>query len=335
MPITNHLYINPGIGGIITGFNEEFTESCNQALFEPHDYARQVLGRYWPDLPKYDTEESLLSNLKHHSSGGVKQYVISGKYRKESQEIWEKIINIKRPNFFVIESLAILRSRGLVTLLSHFRKIGYDAEWHVISSSAFGATYKGERIWVIAYPKQDGFKEDRKFTKESGSMGKQLITDELFNAFRTKFNWHRPETSGDLPNQPRILRRDEGVSKNVDSTRIELLADEPCPVVSQFIAYCLNQYLNGNLNPRSLFVDNVYNIKISCLDKIQRYNKNRYFLDQRGVKYSTRNGGIHLVITCPAGAIIDCWPSTQTYKVRHTELEGSDFEEIISIYDKA
>ena len=51
-----------------------------------------------------------------------------------------------------IENVANLRSKGLISVLQDLWEIGYDAEWHCIPASAFGAPHRRDRIWIIAHP---------------------------------------------------------------------------------------------------------------------------------------------------------------------------------------
>ena len=57
-----------------------------------------------------------------------------------------------KPKYAIIENVANLRSRGLSRVLNDLWEIGYDAEWHCIPASAFGAPHRRDRIWIISYP---------------------------------------------------------------------------------------------------------------------------------------------------------------------------------------
>ena len=48
--------------------------------------------------------------------------------------------------------MANLRGKGLIRVLQDLWEIGYDAEWHCIPASAFGAPHRRDRIWIVAYP---------------------------------------------------------------------------------------------------------------------------------------------------------------------------------------
>ena len=63
-----------------------------------------------------------------------------------------RLINEVRPKYAIIENVANLRSKGLIAVLQDLWEIGYDAEWHCIPASAFGAPHRRDRIWIIAYP---------------------------------------------------------------------------------------------------------------------------------------------------------------------------------------
>jgi len=49
--------------------------------------------------------------------------------------------------------VANLRSTGLISVLQDLWEIGYNAEWHCIPASAFGAPHRRDRIWIIAPPR--------------------------------------------------------------------------------------------------------------------------------------------------------------------------------------
>jgi DNA (cytosine-5)-methyltransferase 1 len=62
------------------------------------------------------------------------------------------LINEIRPKYAIIENVANLRSTGLISVLQDLWEIGYNAEWHCIPASAFGAPHRRDRIWIIAHP---------------------------------------------------------------------------------------------------------------------------------------------------------------------------------------
>lgn len=64
---------------------------------------------------------------------------------------YARIIGEVRPKWAVIENSPLLRTRGLGTVLEDLDALGYDAQWHCIPASAVGAPHQRDRIWIVAY----------------------------------------------------------------------------------------------------------------------------------------------------------------------------------------
>ena len=43
-------------------------------------------------------------------------------------------------------------TRGMGVVLRDLSRLGFDAEWEVISACAVGATHARRRVWIVAYP---------------------------------------------------------------------------------------------------------------------------------------------------------------------------------------
>jgi len=70
----------------------------------------------------------------------------------ERSGMWKhmaRIIGEVRPRFVFVENSPMLTSRGLGTVLADLSKMGFDAEWGVISASNVGANHKRDRIWIV------------------------------------------------------------------------------------------------------------------------------------------------------------------------------------------
>jgi DNA (cytosine-5)-methyltransferase 1 len=50
------------------------------------------------------------------------------------------------------KQIYLKQCNGLARVLKDLWEIGYDAEWHCIPASAFGASHRRDRIWIISYP---------------------------------------------------------------------------------------------------------------------------------------------------------------------------------------
>jgi DNA (cytosine-5)-methyltransferase 1 len=60
-----------------------------------------------------------------------------------------RIISEVRPKYAFIENSPMLTSRGLERVLADLAKMGFDAEWGVLSAADVGANHIRERIWII------------------------------------------------------------------------------------------------------------------------------------------------------------------------------------------
>jgi len=61
-----------------------------------------------------------------------------------------RIIGEVRPQYAFIENSPMLTSRGLERVLADLAKMGFDAEWGVLSAADVGANHIRERIWICA-----------------------------------------------------------------------------------------------------------------------------------------------------------------------------------------
>jgi len=71
----------------------------------------------------------------------------------ERSGMWKemaRIISEVRPKYAFVENSPMLTTRGLGTVLSDFSKMGFDAEWGVLSAADVGANHLRERIWIVA-----------------------------------------------------------------------------------------------------------------------------------------------------------------------------------------
>lgn len=73
----------------------------------------------------------------------------------ERSGLWRefyRIVREIRPRYVAIENVAALLHRGLATVLGDLARIGYDAEWSVVSACSVGAPHVRRRLFVVAYP---------------------------------------------------------------------------------------------------------------------------------------------------------------------------------------
>ena len=160
----NVLDIFSGIGGFSIGL--EAVGMKTVAFCEINTFCRKILKKHWSSVPIFsDITTVHKGDLKTLPTidviaGGFPSQDISVAGKKEGIEakrsgLWKefvRLINEIRPKYAIIENVANLRSQGLISVLQDLWKIGYDAEWHCIPASSFGAPHRRDRIWIIAYP---------------------------------------------------------------------------------------------------------------------------------------------------------------------------------------
>jgi len=153
-----------GIGGFSLGLERAGMTCKWQVEIDP--YARAVLNKHWPDVPKHDDVRTFPPTHTHTQDfsvdlicGGFPCQDISsaglraGLAGKRSGLWYEysRIIGVLRPRFVIVENVADLLIRGADTVLGDLSSLGYDAEWHVIPASALGAPHKRDRVWFVAW----------------------------------------------------------------------------------------------------------------------------------------------------------------------------------------
>lgn len=56
-------------------------------------------------------------------------------------------------------------------------------------------------------------------------------------------------------------------------------------------------------------------------------------LDKKGIKYESKNDGIHLIVECGSW-FVDFWPSTGKYRCRGSKKHGRGIRELLKYIDK-
>ena len=72
-----------------------------------------------------------------------------------------RIISEVQPKFALLENVSALTIRGGTRVIADLAKIGFDAEWQIISAGgdknpSVGAWHNRARIWIVAYPNDNG-----------------------------------------------------------------------------------------------------------------------------------------------------------------------------------
>jgi DNA (cytosine-5)-methyltransferase 1 len=150
-----------GIGGFDLGFERAGMQCKWQVEIDP--YCNRVLAKHWPHVrrwpdvrtwPQPDTEwvDVICGGFpcQDISPAGTKRGL-----RGKRSGLWFEFARIVRcvmPTFVVVENSAAITDRGMGSVLRDLAKIGYDAEWEVLSACAFGAPHSRDRMFLIAHP---------------------------------------------------------------------------------------------------------------------------------------------------------------------------------------
>lgn len=160
----NVLDIFSGIGGFSIGLEAASMQTV--AFCEINPFCQKILKKHWPSVPMFSDVTTIhKEDLKALPpidviAGGFpcQDISVAGKQKgieAKRSGLWKefvRLINEIRPKYAIIENVANLRSTGLISVLQDLWEIGYNAEWHCIPASAFGAPHRRDRIWIIAHP---------------------------------------------------------------------------------------------------------------------------------------------------------------------------------------
>lgn len=149
-----------GVGGLDLGLERAGWRCAWQV--EVDDYARKVLRRQWPDVPKFTDVRSVgsreLAAVDFIAGGFPCQDVSSAGTRLglagRRSGLWrefDRIIGEREPRGVLIENVAVLRSRGLDTVLGDLAARGYDAEWDCLPAACVGAPHLRDRLFVVGW----------------------------------------------------------------------------------------------------------------------------------------------------------------------------------------
>lgn len=148
-----------GIGGFSLGLERAGMTCKWQVEIDP--YARAVLNKHWPDVPKHDDVRTFPPTHDDYSVDLVcgcfpcQDISYAGKgagLAGARSGLWSefaRIIGKIRPRYVVVENVSALLTRGMGDVLGTLASLGYDAEWHVIPASAVGAPHRRDRVWII------------------------------------------------------------------------------------------------------------------------------------------------------------------------------------------
>jgi DNA (cytosine-5)-methyltransferase 1 len=155
----------------------------------------------------------------------------------ERSGLWNemfKVVRDVRPKYVIIENSPALLYRGFEKILCNLSQIGYNAEWQCISNSDFGFPHKRERIYVIAYSCEVGYKSPVHQHRSVASIFKEW-TPNTYYGFTMCKRIHNVPTSD-------VIRNDYGFQ---DWThRIASIGESVNPMLANYLFECIKIYDN-------------------------------------------------------------------------------------------
>jgi len=213
-----------GIGGFDLGLERAGMECKWQVEIDP--FAVKVLEKHWPSVKRYgDIKDVRDPEPVDVICGGFpcqdlstagKQKGFSGERSSLYTEML-RIVSECRPQYTIFENVTNLicgdNGRWFATFLYDLAEIGLDAEWHCIQAARLGADHERDRVWIIAYPTEDGNTEFKKPhpRKNSPLPQRSIFADKLFDILR---GWQ--PLYGRADSQPGIRRVINGLPGGMD-----------------------------------------------------------------------------------------------------------------------
>lgn len=162
----NLLDLFSGIGGFSLGL-ERSGRFRTVGFCEPADLPRRILSLRFPGVPIYEDVRTLTAARLR--ADGIRVDALCGGFPCQDLSptgtglglsgarsgLWfeyERLIRELRPRVVFVENSDALLRGALGTLLGALARLGYDAEWHRLPASAFGAPHERGRVYVVAYP---------------------------------------------------------------------------------------------------------------------------------------------------------------------------------------
>jgi DNA (cytosine-5)-methyltransferase 1 len=149
-----------GIGGIDLGLERAGWRCAWQV--EIDGYARRVLAKHWPDVPRFrDVREVGTAELARVDliAGGFPCQDVSVAGSRaglagQRSGLWReyrRIVAELAPSLVLIENVPGLVTNGLRDVLWDLAALGYACEWDIVPAAALGAPHLRERLFVVAY----------------------------------------------------------------------------------------------------------------------------------------------------------------------------------------
>jgi DNA (cytosine-5)-methyltransferase 1 len=234
----NFIDLFSGIGGFALGAKLAGWEFQNHFNSDIEPFANRIYKRNFPEsIQLGDIKEINGKELKSKYQG---EWILTGGFpcqnisslgdrtglEGKKSGLWtemHRVICEIRPQFAIVENVAALASKGLDRVLYDLSQCGYDAEWRVFRATEAGLPHLRARLYVVAYPSQNGLVYSPDATTSCGVVGEIHQTDCSPYRAEVRFDWDQIFTNwtidGNVGGEPVLLRKVDGLSSGLDKTR--------------------------------------------------------------------------------------------------------------------
>jgi DNA (cytosine-5)-methyltransferase 1 len=152
-----------GIGGLSLGLERAGFHVVGQVEINP--FARSILTKHWPEVPKHDDVKTALAWWLSEPrprvdcvAGGYpcQPDSVAGKRAGTDDARWlwpefARIVHALRPRYVIGENVLGHRNRGLRFVLRDLERLGYTAAAGHVRACEMGAPHPRPRLFVLAY----------------------------------------------------------------------------------------------------------------------------------------------------------------------------------------
>jgi DNA (cytosine-5)-methyltransferase 1 len=236
----NVLSLFAGIGGLELGLERAGMTTVGQVEINP--FARSVLERHWPEVPRHDdvrTAPTWWASQQRPQvdvvCGGFpcQPFSTAGRRRGIADERWgwpwmADVIRLVGPRYVLVENVAALLNDtdAFGWLLGDLATLGFDARWGVLPACAVGAPHTRDRLFLLAHTHRlDGAPR-----LGIGQEGRPLP-----GRNRSANPWTHP-IDGFMAATPQPGRVADGLPRGLDADRVTALGNAVVPAVTEYLA---------------------------------------------------------------------------------------------------
>ena len=158
----NVLSLFRGIGGLDLGLERDGMTIVGQVEIDP--WCRKILAKHWPEVPRHDDVRTAADWWGDRIGPDVvcggfpcQPFSYAGLQRGVADPRWlwpafADVIAALRPRLVFLENVAALVRDGLAFgwILADLHRLGFDAEWSIVSACSLGASHTRDRLFLVA-----------------------------------------------------------------------------------------------------------------------------------------------------------------------------------------